>query len=45
MTRLVSAEFFKLRSTRTFYGVVGGALALVVADRRPRGRDGDLASG
>jgi ABC-2 type transport system permease protein len=30
MTRLVSAELFKLRTTRTFYGVVGGALALVV---------------
>ena len=30
MSRLVGAEFFKLRTTRTFYGVVGGALALVV---------------
>jgi ABC-2 type transport system permease protein len=30
VTRLVSAELFKLRTTRTFYGVVGGALALVV---------------
>jgi ABC-2 type transport system permease protein len=30
MTRLVSAEIFKLRSTRTFYGVAGGALALVL---------------
>ena len=30
MTRLVSAELFKLRTTRTFYGVVGGALGLVV---------------
>jgi ABC-2 type transport system permease protein len=30
MTRLVSAEIFKLRSTRTFYGTAGGALALVL---------------
>jgi ABC-2 type transport system permease protein len=30
VSRLVGAEFFKLRTTRTFYGVVGGALALVV---------------
>ena len=30
MTQLVSAEFFKLRTTRTFYSVVGGALALVL---------------
>jgi ABC-2 type transport system permease protein len=30
MTRLVSAELFKLRSTRTFYGIAGGALALVL---------------
>ena len=30
MTRLVTAEVFKLRSTRTFYGMVGGALALVL---------------
>lgn len=29
MTRLVDAELFKLRTTRTFYGVVIGALALV----------------
>ena len=29
MTRLVGAEVFKLRTTRTFYGVVGGALVLV----------------
>ena len=29
MTRLVTAEIFKLRTTRTFYGVVGGALGLV----------------
>jgi ABC-2 type transport system permease protein len=29
MTRLISAEIFKLRTTRTFYGVVGGALGLV----------------
>ncbi|HEX5898914.1 MAG TPA: ABC transporter permease [Solirubrobacteraceae bacterium] len=29
MSRLVTAELFKLRTTRTFYGVVGGALALV----------------
>jgi ABC-2 type transport system permease protein len=31
MTRLVTAELFKLRTTRTFYGIVGGALALVLA--------------
>jgi ABC-2 type transport system permease protein len=30
MTRLVGAEMFKLRTTRTFYGVTGGAIALVV---------------
>jgi ABC-2 type transport system permease protein len=30
MTRLVSAEIFKLRTTRTFYGVVGGAIGLVL---------------
>jgi ABC-2 type transport system permease protein len=30
MTRLVTAEIFKLRTTRTFYGVVGGALGLVL---------------
>jgi ABC-2 type transport system permease protein len=30
MTRLVIAEIFKLRTTRTFYGVVGGALGLVL---------------
>jgi ABC-2 type transport system permease protein len=29
VTRLVGSELFKLRTTRTFYGVVGGALALV----------------
>jgi ABC-2 type transport system permease protein len=31
VTRLVTAELFKLRTTRTFYGVVGGALGLVLA--------------
>jgi ABC-2 type transport system permease protein len=30
MTRQIGAEFFKLRSTRTFYGLVGGALALIL---------------
>ncbi|WP_051323951.1 ABC transporter permease [Candidatus Solirubrobacter pratensis] len=30
MTRLMAAEIFKLRTTRTFYGLVGGALALVL---------------
>jgi ABC-2 type transport system permease protein len=30
VTRLVSAELFKLRTTRTFYGMCGGALALVL---------------
>jgi ABC-2 type transport system permease protein len=30
MTRLLGAELFKLRTTRTFYGLVGGCLALVV---------------
>ena len=30
MTRLVNAEVFKLRSTRTFYGLIGGALGLVL---------------
>ena len=30
MTRLVGAELFKLRTTRTFYGLVGGALGLVL---------------
>jgi ABC-2 type transport system permease protein len=29
VTRLVGSELFKLRTTRTFYGVVAGALALV----------------
>lgn len=29
MTRLLGAELFKLRTTRTFYGLVGGCLALV----------------
>ena len=31
MIRQFGAEFFKLRSTRTFYGLVGGSLALVLA--------------
>jgi ABC-2 type transport system permease protein len=31
MTRQVTAELFKLRTTRTFYGIVGGALGLVLA--------------
>ena len=30
MTRLVGAEVFKLRTTRTFYGLIGGALGLVL---------------
>jgi ABC-2 type transport system permease protein len=30
VTRLVTAEIFKLRTTRTFYGIAGGALALVL---------------
>ena len=30
MTRLVTAEIFKLRTTRTFYGIVAGALGLVL---------------
>jgi ABC-2 type transport system permease protein len=30
MTRLLGAELFKLRTTRTFYGLVGGCLALVL---------------
>src|SRR3954465_14669506 len=30
MTRLLTAEIFKLRTTRTFYGLVGGAMALVL---------------
>jgi ABC-2 type transport system permease protein len=30
MSRLVGAEIFKLRTTRTFYGVVGGAFGLVL---------------
>jgi ABC-2 type transport system permease protein len=30
MTRLVGSEIFKLRTTRTFYGLMGGALALVL---------------
>jgi ABC-2 type transport system permease protein len=30
MTRLVGAELFKLRTTRTFYGLTGGAIALVL---------------
>jgi ABC-2 type transport system permease protein len=30
MTRLIGAEMFKLRTTRTFYGLVGGALGLVL---------------
>jgi ABC-2 type transport system permease protein len=30
MIRLLSAEIFKLRTTRTFYGLVGGSLALVL---------------
>jgi ABC-2 type transport system permease protein len=29
MTRLLSAELFKLRTTRTFYGLVGGCLGLI----------------
>ena len=29
MTRLLGAELFKLRTTRTFYGLVGGCLALI----------------
>jgi ABC-2 type transport system permease protein len=30
MTRLLGSEIFKLRSTRTFYGLVGGSLGLVL---------------
>jgi ABC-2 type transport system permease protein len=30
MTRLIGAEFFKLRTTRTFYGLVLGAVGLVL---------------
>jgi ABC-2 type transport system permease protein len=30
MTRLLTAEIFKLRTTRTFYGLVGGSMALVL---------------
>ena len=30
MIRLIGAEIFKLRTTRTFYGLVGGSLALVL---------------
>jgi ABC-2 type transport system permease protein len=30
MTRLLTAEIFKLRTTRTFYGLVGGSLVLVL---------------
>jgi ABC-2 type transport system permease protein len=30
MIRLVGAEIFKLRTTRTFYGLVGGSMALVL---------------
>lgn len=30
MIRLLSAEIFKLRTTRTFYGLVGGSLGLVL---------------
>jgi ABC-2 type transport system permease protein len=30
VTRLVTAEIFKLRTTRTFYGIVAGALGLVL---------------
>jgi ABC-2 type transport system permease protein len=30
MTRLIGAEMFKLRTTRTFYGLVGGAVGLVL---------------
>jgi ABC-2 type transport system permease protein len=30
MTRVIGSEFFKLRTTRTFYGLTLGALALVV---------------
>jgi len=30
MTRLMGAELFKLRTTRTFYGLTGGCLALVL---------------
>ena len=30
MIRLVGSEFFKLRSTRTFYALVGSALGLVL---------------
>jgi ABC-2 type transport system permease protein len=29
MTRLLGAELFKLRTTRTFYGLVGGVLGLI----------------
>ena len=30
MIRLVGSELFKLRTTRTFYGIVGGSLGLVL---------------
>lgn len=30
MTRLLGAELFKLRTTRTFYGLTGGCIALVL---------------
>ena len=30
MIRLLDAEIFKLRTTRTFYGLVGGSLGLIL---------------
>ena len=30
MMRLLDAEIFKLRSTRTFYGIVGGSVGLIL---------------
>ena len=30
MTRLLSSELLKLRTTRTFYALIGGAVALIL---------------
>ena len=35
MTRIIAAELFKMRTTRTFYALVGSALALVVLHTIP----------
>ena len=42
MTRLLSSELLKLRTTRTFLTLMGGALALIVAISVPAAAAGNF---